>query len=182
LPFCPIAVLEQLKKYATSIMKYVTTHPTTTTGSGNTKHKFTNATRDMLVTQGSTVVLSDGSAVMVSVGTDLGDTHEDDDETFWYAGGRSVDAVSTVYNHFGHWEQGVVQASFNARLTRRMARKSCLPFTDVFPWFVKHDNDYSAGSKYLRRYMGIVKPIVVLTYGSLVCESLFWLLILLTPH
>ena len=127
----------------------------------------------MLVTQGSTVVLSDGSAVMVSVGTDLGDTHEDDDETFWYSGGRSSDAVSTVYNHFGHWEQGVVQASFNARLTRRMARKSCLPFTDVFPWFVKHDNDYSAGSKYLRRYMGIVKPIVVLAYGSLVCESPF---------
>jgi hypothetical protein len=154
-------------------MKYATTHPTTTTGSGRTKHKFSKATRDMLVTQGRPAVLSDQSAVMVSVGSDLGDTHKDKEEAFWYAGGRSADVVSTVYNHFGHWEQGVVQVSFNRALTRRLARKSCLPFTDVFPWPVKHEEDYLAASKFLRGYMGIVKPIVVLTYGHLVCGFFF---------
>ena len=43
-------MLDKVKKYADSVIKYATTYLTTTTSSGKTKYKFTKAIRDMLVT------------------------------------------------------------------------------------------------------------------------------------
>ncbi|EAT86157.2 hypothetical protein SNOG_06326 [Parastagonospora nodorum SN15] len=120
----------------------------------------------MLVRQGKPNVLSDGSAVMVTVGSDFGDTHEDDEEPFFEAGGRSVDLVTVLYNNFGHWEQSL-KSSFNQDLTKHLAKQSYLPFFDFFPWFVKHKDDFKAASLFAKQYLNITKPYVLLTYGNI---------------
>ncbi|RAR06499.1 hypothetical protein DDE82_003320 [Stemphylium lycopersici] len=164
---CPTTMKSSLRKYARKVMQYAKSHPTTTTGEGKTRHSFSDETKAMLVEQGMSRVMSDGSAIMVSVGSDLGDTHEDDDKAFFQAGGRSADVVKYVYNHFAHWESGILSGPLDKDFTERLANQNGLPFTDVFPWFVKHKGDCEQGSKFLGDYMRIVTPYIVVTYGQL---------------
>jgi hypothetical protein len=161
---CPPIMLQNLRDYAKNVRVYVQHNPTTL--KGKTTHKFSQATEKMIVQQGAPCVLPDGSAVMVSVGSDLGDTHDDEESTFFEAGGRSADVVTTVYNHLYHWEQGL-SASFDDLSTKNLAKAGQLPFADLFPWFVKHNNDYSDASRLLGQYMNITKPYLVLSYGNL---------------
>jgi hypothetical protein len=164
----PVSVLTAIRQYSKAVQDYASKNPTTTTGAGKAKHSFSATTARMIFDQSTPKVLSDNAAILVSLGSDLGDTHEDDDSSFFEAGGRSADLVSYVYNNFGHWESGVLLASFDHGLTKRLAKDKCLPFADVFPWFVKHKDDYPKASELLAKYMRCVNPYVVLTYGTLV--------------
>jgi hypothetical protein len=159
--------LSRIEQYSKAVQAYASKTPTTTTGDGKVKHSFTNETAEMIATQGTFRVLSDGAAFMVTFGSDIGDTHEEDDNSFFEAGGRSADIVCYIYNHFAHWEAGVL-TSFNDGITKLLAKAGCLPFADVFPWVVKHRNDYKKAGQLLAKYMRCINPYVVLTYGNLV--------------
>jgi hypothetical protein len=163
---CPPFKMQHLRDYAKNVRTYIEHNPTTT--QGKTRHKFSQATESMLVKQGTFRRLVDGSALMVSLGSDLGDTHGDEENPFFEAGGRSADVATTLYNHFGHWEQGV-RASFDPFLTRDLARNHQLPFVDYFPWFVKHKDDWNDASRLVGQYMDIAKPYIVFAYGNVVC-------------
>jgi hypothetical protein len=163
---CPTTLRSKLQQYARSVRTYVEQNPATT--SGKIKNRFSDTTQDMLVSQGTPRVLSDGSAVMVSLGSDLGDTHENDESTFFEAGGRASDAVTIIYNHFGQWENSV--SPYDKQLAKDLAKANFFPFADLFPWFVKHTNDYQAAGKFIGQYIEATKPLIVLTFGSLVSE------------
>jgi hypothetical protein len=165
---CSKDVEKDLSKYAQLAREYAQGNPGTS--KGQAKHIFTKKTEEMLVSQGTPRVLLDGSAVLVSIGSDIGDTHAHDDQPFFRSGGRTAEVVSEVYNHFAHWEAGTLNASFNPSRTKELADISCLPFVDVFPWFVKQDADYEAASRSIAMYIATVKPFIVLAYGSLVCR------------
>jgi hypothetical protein len=167
---CPVETQRALEKYAKDVRDYVSHHPTTTKGQ-NKQHKFSDITESMLVRQGMPTVLSEGSAPMVTLGSDLGDTHEEDEAPFFEASGRSADLVTTLYNNFGYWERGLM-ASFDEGLTKKLARQNKLPFVDLFPWFVKDKEDFKATSQFIRQYLTATKPYVLLAYGTLVREPL----------
>ncbi|CAN9092100.1 unnamed protein product [Alternaria alternata] len=156
---------QALLRYAKDVRTYVNQHPTTTKGKSK-RHEFTDTTESMLVRQGTPRVLPDGSAVMVTLGSDLGDTHDDDEAPFFEAGGRSAELVEVLYNNFAYWEQGLV-ASFEEGFTKKLAKQNLLPFFDLFPWFVKHSDDYPSAINFARQYMEATTPFVVLTYGNL---------------
>jgi hypothetical protein len=166
---CPSATLRALEKYAKDVHTYVEQHPTTTKGQSK-QHKFSKTTQYMLVQQGTPRVLKDGSAIMVTLGSDLGDTHDDEEAPFFEAGGRSADLVNVLYNNFAYWERSLT-SSYNANFTKSTARKHLLPFVDLFPWFVKHKDDYKSASKFVGQYMNATTPYVVLAYGNLVCVT-----------
>jgi hypothetical protein len=163
---CPTPIRSKLMAYARAVRSYVDAHPTTV--AGKAKRTFSQKTERMIYDQGTFSILSDGSAVMVSLGSDIGDTHEEDDSTFFEAGGRAADVVTAVYNHFGYWEAGVLNRPFDVNFTKTLAKAKLLPFVDVFAWFVKHKDDYEAAAEYTALYMKAAKPFVVLSYGSLV--------------
>jgi hypothetical protein len=103
---------------------------------------------------------------MVTVGSDLGEQHDDLEDTFWNAGGRSVESVARVYNFFASWEGPTALETVNHQSTKNLAASGYLPFVDLFPWFTKDDKDCLAASRLLRQYMNTVKPMIVLTYGE----------------
>jgi hypothetical protein len=162
---CSLVTQQELRRYARDVRAYVSRNPTTTKGQSK-RHQFSDTTESMLVKQGTPLVLSNDSAAMVTLGSDLGDTHEEDDVPFFEAGGRSADLVTTMYNNFAHWENGLT-AAFDDDTTKNLARKNALPFADLFPWFVKHKNDYMATGQFAVQYMNATKPYVLLTYGVL---------------
>lgn len=61
----------------------------------------------------------------------------------------------------------MLSQSFDPTLTKRLAKENCLPFVDVFPWFVKHKDDYEMAGHFTAVYMNAVKPFIVLAYGVL---------------
>lgn len=126
----PPVIKQVIRDYASQVRQYVNANPTTT--SGRAKHTFTKATADMLCQQGVPRVLVDGSTPLVTLGSDIGDTHDDDTSGFFEAGGRSADVVTTFYNHFAYWEHGLT-APFNRQTTKNLAREHHLPFADCFP-------------------------------------------------
>jgi hypothetical protein len=155
-----------LSKYSRAVHKYVGKSPSTT-GSGH----FTDQTEAMILRQATPSVLANGSAVMVTLASDLGEDHESMEDTFWNAGGRSVDAVSRIYNFFSSWEGPTALESIDAGATRKLAANGHLPLVDLFPWFKKDDKDCLKASELLRRYMNIAKPMIVLAYGERVSCS-----------
>jgi hypothetical protein len=163
---CPATLRTKLQQYAKSVRRYVEDNAATT--SGKLKNRFSDVTENMLVYQGTPRVLSDGSAVMVSLGSDLGDTHENEEGTFFEAGGRASDAITCIYNHFGQWENSV--SSYDKHMAKDLAKANFFPFADLFPWFLKHSNDYHAAGKFTGQYIEVTKPLIVLTFGSLVSE------------
>jgi hypothetical protein len=162
---CAPFKMQSLRNYAGHVRGYVQNNRTTTQGKKD--HKFTQATERMLSLQGAWRTLQDGSAVMVSLGSDLGDTHEDGTKPFFESGGRSAEIATLLYNHFGHWEQGI-GSSFDEFFTKNLATNSQLPFVDYFPWFVKHQDDWNAASLLCAEYMNLAKPYIVLSYGNIV--------------
>ncbi|CAN9097540.1 unnamed protein product [Alternaria alternata] len=152
-----------VEEYARAVQKYTGKNPNTL-GSG----EFTEGTRLMIVRQGVPSVLKNsGFAVMVTLGSDLGEDHESTEDTFWNAGGRSADAVSRVYNFFSSWEGPTALEAVDPYTARNLASSGHLPFADVFPWFTKEEKDYLKASDLLRRYMNATKPLIVLAYGYL---------------
>ncbi|KAH7379386.1 hypothetical protein DE146DRAFT_626241 [Phaeosphaeria sp. MPI-PUGE-AT-0046c] len=139
-----------------------TTQLLITVGSG----QFTDQTEAMILRQATPSVLANGSAVMVTLASDLGEDHEDAEDTFWEAGGRSVDAVSRIYNFFSSWEGPTALESVDANATKNLAANGHLPLVDLFPWFTKVEKDYLKASELLRRYMNKTKPMIVLGYGE----------------
>lgn len=181
---CSSRTLDQLRVYAKEVCHYANENSSTTLGKSS--RRMTARTEQMLIDQGTPTCLRDGSAVMVTLGSNLGDDHDDEEESFFKAGGRSADAVSLVYNHFGHWEAGTMRQSYDHGMTHSLAKLHHLPFADVFPWFTKHRDDYKAASQFTCAYMKAVRPMVVSSYGSMVsfpcCIHSCQLLILPSPH
>jgi hypothetical protein len=164
---CIKSELEVLSEYSHAVRKYVDKSPATT-GSG----QFTDQTEAMILHQATPAVLtSNGAAVMVTVGSDLGAEHESAEDTFWYAGGRSADAVTRIYNFFCSWEGPTALEAVDPNAAKNLANSGHLPLVDFFPWFTKNDKDYPKASELLRRYMNTVKPMICLAYGERV--SLF---------
>jgi hypothetical protein len=172
---CTQLSMVRLREYAASVADHVSQNPTTRQGN-KTVHKFSKATQDMLVEQGTFKALSDGSAIMVCLGSDLGDDHEEDEKPFFEAGGRSADTMTTLFNYFGHWEKGI-NSSFDEGFTKKLAADHQLPFVDYFAWYVKHKDDYEAASRLTARFMSLAKPYIVLAYGGLVCYTILSLLL-----
>jgi hypothetical protein len=163
---------DALKEYAYAIHKYVGKN-LSTTGSGH----FTDQTEAMILRQATPSFLVNGSAVMVTIGSDLGEDYDSAEDTFWNAGGRSADAVTRIYNFFSSWEGPTALESVNDSTTKSLAGNGHLPFVDMFPWFTKDDKDCLKASELLRRYMNIAKPMIVLPYGERVSCSCCSLLI-----
>jgi hypothetical protein len=67
---------------------------------------FTDNVENMLFRQAVPSVLSDQSAVMVTVGSDIGELHENHEDEFFEAGGRAADAATACYNYFAQRERG----------------------------------------------------------------------------
>jgi hypothetical protein len=163
---CTKAELETLREYSRSVRKYVDKNPSTT-GSGY----FSDRTEAMILHQATpSVLISNGAAVMITIGSDLGEEHESAEDTFWYAGGRSADAVTRIYNFFSSWEGPTALEAVDQNAAKTLANNGHLPLVDFFPWFVKHDKDYLKASDLLRRYMNTAKPMIALAYGERVSQ------------
>ncbi|EAT78581.2 hypothetical protein SNOG_13956 [Parastagonospora nodorum SN15] len=126
----------------------------------------TNTTESMILRQCMPSVLNNGSAIMVTIGSDLGEDHESAEDTFWIAGGRSADAVTRIYNFFASWEGPTALESVNPNATRMLAGNGHFPLVDLFPWFRKSEKDFLKASDLLRRYMNVAKPMIALAYGE----------------
>jgi hypothetical protein len=154
-----------LQAYSQAIHKYVGKN-SITTGSGH----FTDQTEAMILRQSIPSVLANGSAVMVTLCSDPGEGHESTEDTFWSAGGRSVDAVTRIYNFFLSWEGPTALELVDAVAARNLAMNGHLPLVDLFPWFKKEDKDHLKASELLRKYMHI-ESMIVLAYGERVSYS-----------
>lgn len=155
----------KLETWATAVETYVSENETTCKGA-NTMHQFTNVTKDMLMAQGKFQQLPDGSTVLVQLGSDLGDEHEDDELPFFEAGGRSADVLTINFNHFVFWEDPM--QGFDKKTTRKLAAKGFLTWTDYFSWFVKHKADFLGASRLSAKFMNVARPYIIVTYGAIV--------------
>ncbi|CAO2656112.1 Nn.00g049150.m01.CDS01 [Neocucurbitaria sp. VM-36] len=103
---------------------------------------------------------------MVTLGSDIGEVHEDEEGTFFEAGGRAADAVIACYNRFATWESEPALGALDEGATKRLAQGNHLPFVDMFPWFIKAEKDYSTARTLLTSYLSQARPLIVLTYGD----------------
>lgn len=152
-----------ISKYASDICKYVEANPSTR---GVKKRMFTDKIEAMVQKQSIPSVLASGSAVMVTLGSDIGELHADEEKSFFEADGRAANACVACYNRFATWERSLnIPVDFSA--TKRLVQGNHLPFVDTFPWFTRDGKDYPAARKLLGEYLMQTKPIIVLTYGDL---------------
>ncbi|KAH6637892.1 hypothetical protein C7974DRAFT_149749 [Boeremia exigua] len=162
---CTAAETEDIRKYASDVRRYVDKNPSTTKNKAFNEH-----TEAMIRDQGTPSMLPNGSAVMVTVASDLGEGHDSSEDSFWEAGGRSAEAVGYIYNHFASWEGPTALESVDPQKFKQLARDGYLPLVDRWPWYSKEDKDSAKASELLGRYMNAVRPMIVFTYGE---EQLF---------
>ncbi|KAJ4382743.1 hypothetical protein N0V86_001965 [Didymella sp. IMI 355093] len=163
---CSAHMMQAIETYAQNVRAYVDSHPTTRKGRRSAR-RFNDETEAMLIRQGTPRTLSiDGSAVTVTLGSDLGEDHEQDEGTFWEAGGRSADVVTNIYSRFLEWEAGPT-ASYNPIGFKSLCENHLWPMADVFAWYVKHKEDYSKAGEFLASYINAVRPWIIICYGSL---------------
>jgi hypothetical protein len=165
---CSVTLRDAVHQYASAVRKYVRANPSTTDG---TRYEFTGQTENTIALQGTPSVLS-GNAVMITLGSDIGELQANQASAFFEGASRASVAVSDCYNYFALWEQedGLGQAVDN-NLAKSLAHKGMLPFVNLFPWFTKNEKDYPAARKLLGQYLATVQPMVVLTFGELVSEA-----------
>jgi hypothetical protein len=165
--FPPQRIYDGVSSYARAVRQYVNDNPSTT---GDGRYVFSGDTEDIIAQQAIPTVLPDSSAVMVTLGSDIGELQENQATPFFEGSSRAAGAVVDCYNHFALWEQDFGN-TLDANLTKKLARKNHLPFVDLFPWFSKEEKDYPAARKLLTQYMAEVQPLIVLCYGELVSQS-----------
>lgn len=162
---CTSGAQRKLNAWANAVQKYVADNETTCEGAKK-MHKFTDVTKKMLIEQGKFQQLSDGSAILVQLGSDLGDEHEEDELPFFEAGGRSADLLTINFNHFVFWENPMQR--FDKHATQKLAAEGLLTWTDYFSWFVKHKVDFPAASRLSAQFMNATRPFIVVPYGAIV--------------
>jgi hypothetical protein len=157
--------------YARAVRQYVDANSSTTS---DNKYIFNDETEDIIARQAVPSVIAGSSAVMVTLGSDIGELQENCAAPFFEGGSRASGAVVDCYDHFSLWEQGFGNA-LDRNLTKNLARANLLPFITLFPWFTKEAKDFLVARKLLTRYMAEVQPLIVLCYGELVtpAHSLF---------
>ena len=85
---------------------------------------FTQSTEAMIVRQGmQSVLINSGSAVMVTLGSDIGESHDSAEDTFWNAGRPSTNAVTRIYNFFSSWESPTALESVDSLATQSLAAR-----------------------------------------------------------
>jgi hypothetical protein len=163
---CSSTMQAAITEYIDEVQRYVGENSSTR---GGNKYPFTSKVKNMLLQQAIPVVLSDPHpyTIMVTLGSDIGELHENHQSPFFEAGGRAADAAASCYNHFVHWELGFGYSYDHGR-TKRLVEAQFLPLVNTFPWFQRDETDYPAARNLLAQYLGRTKPLIVLTYGELV--------------
>lgn len=166
----PKDAAKNLEEYARSVCNYGNSNETTRRGRKKL-HYYTDKTEKMLYQQGAFNACADGCAPLVFLGSDLGDDHEEDEPTFFEAGGRTVDAVTALLNQIGSWEDptGRKQDSF----VQNLVEDHLLPFFDYHPFYAKHAANYHAASDLSYFYMQLAKPYIVVAFGIQVCALIY---------
>ena len=171
---CFPTTLKNITAYAKEVRQYVANHPTTTKTKGRQEpHVYSDQMEALVVKQGIPRVLSDGSAILVTLGSDMGALFGVPRKPFFESDYVSAVSMNMIINQLGHWEQPF-GSTFNDQLTKQLAGAGKLPFADLFPWPVKHDDDFEQAGRLTVQYMEAVRPMLIMTYGRLVCwRSLF---------
>jgi hypothetical protein len=157
---CSEEMVSAIQKYASDAQKYANTNPATT---GTDKRKITDTVMSALVDQVTPSVIN-GSAIMVTLASDIGDHSKGENIRFFSQKGRSSEIVTACYNQFACWENR--SRLFDDFKTQNLAKAHHLPLVDVFPWFKKDSKDFNTACQLLRQYLTATTPLVVLTYGT----------------
>lgn len=146
---CSSATAASVAQYITDVGKYVGANPST---KGQKKHAFTDAVQYILLRQAIPSVIPNHSAIMVTLGSDVGELHKNHEDEFFQAGGQAANSAAVCYNYFATWEPGFGH-DFNSGATKHLVDANHLPFVDTFPWFAKEEQDYPAARKLLAKYL-----------------------------
>ncbi|KAJ4381876.1 hypothetical protein N0V86_003243 [Didymella sp. IMI 355093] len=158
---CTTEELAEIERYGRRIRRYVGKNPSTTQG-----RVFNDHVEAMIVRQATPAMLPNGSALMVTIASDLGQDHDALEDTFWEAGGRSAETVGRIYNFFAAWEGATALESVDPLKYKKLARDNYLPLVDRYPWYCIDDKDTPKASELLRRYINAAKPMIVVAYGE----------------
>ncbi|KAF1843744.1 uncharacterized protein K460DRAFT_408067 [Cucurbitaria berberidis CBS 394.84] len=164
---CSQAMKDGISQYASEVRKYVEANPSTR---GDEKRPFTEKVENMIQRQVTPSVLASASAIMVTLGSDIGEKHEDEEDTFFEAGGRAAEAATACYNYFSTWERGL-GLPLDVNSTKQLVQHNNLPFVDMFPWFTKNEKDYSAARKLFVNYHPLPAKVVFFILNCRHCNS-----------
>jgi len=169
---CPPLMRQAVEQYAGAVRKYVDANESTT---NSNKFQFTDETERIITQQGTPKVLPGTSAaVMVTLGSDIGELYENKASPFFAGASKASRAVSDCYNYFALWEQDASKTmgqDVDHNLVKSLALDELMPFANLFGWFKKDPKDYPAARILLYQYLTAVKPMVVLAFGELVSDN-----------
>lgn len=154
--------INQLQNYGRAIQHFAKTNPDSTNYS---TYPITDEARDLVVNQ-SIPIVSNGHAILVTIGSDLGAESLESMTPFYHGGVRSSFLTIQVLESMVHRELGYSTTTMHR--IPELQRQCFLPFVDLYPWARKDPADLPNAMQFLRRYLHIASPIVVMTFSKTV--------------
>lgn len=160
----PASLRDSLAHYVKQICTYVDADYTTR--KGETDYVFSDTVQDNLFQQAVSQLLKDGSALMVTLGSDIGEIYNNHVGKFLATKGPSAASVVACYNQFAFWEGSELRP--NPYCTKQLSDAGLLPFVNAFPWFTKRADNWYGARRLLEKYLNLTKPYIILAYGGVV--------------
>lgn len=157
--------LPLIRAYAQAVQDYAKANPAST---NSHKHPITDDVKNLIYNSAVSASIR-GYSIMVTIGSDMPpDTVKNLKP--WYKGGfESGNLVIDIFNELARNESfssSGLPASVSEMYTKRQ-----LPFVDLYPWTKKDKASLPSALKLLRKYLQAVKPIIALTFSTLVSSS-----------
>lgn len=160
-------VTAAIKQYALHCQQYAIDHPSTT---GHERSPIDDAMTQVIADQAvARTTSSKAYAMLVTIGTDLTDDAVERKKWFYDGIGRASSILMDIIDGLAFCELGYSTTSI--RPSPSLRNEHQLPFVDLYPRTVKHNDDYEPTISMLRDYLQITKPFVALTLGHLTSST-----------
>jgi hypothetical protein len=160
---CGANKLKQILDLASDIQKYANENPLLT---GTNIFSFVQVHCDAIVQGMTPSLIHTNMTPFITMSSDIPLSTFKNPRTFFLEPAVAPHLAATVFNYFGAWEQGLGQ--FDSSYVSQLVNDHHLPFIDLFPWPKINQAVMGPAMDFVRRYLAIANPLVILSHGELV--------------
>lgn len=162
LDFCQ----QSIEAWANDLQDYAREHQHSVSHFRNKTHEFTDALRDMIIRQSTPSVLDESIVLFLTVGAGISHQAYREQESFYKGPSDSAKLMRLFLNRIWNWERPECRAH---DYVEDLVSAGALPFVDLCPWQKATGRDLEAAAEFLKRYIHLTKPHIILTIAE--CPS-----------
>ncbi|KAF9883829.1 hypothetical protein FE257_002766 [Aspergillus nanangensis] len=161
--FFPTSHRESIERWGDDIQRYAREHQNTVSIFKNRLHEFPNSLKDMIIDQAVPSAVHGKFVLLLTIGAGISREGYREEQPFFEGHSASSVLLKTFLDRLWSWEQSKYPGFGHVN---RFVSIGALPFVDLCPWYEAKGEDLVAAASFLKQYIVLVRPLVMLTLAE----------------